>query len=201
MDNEKLKEKYGISRTIAVLMQIQMCLVGMGLVISMYGVIKAIHAPTRLIIYCLQALTCLVILIFGFFFFHKKDIRYFKGVVIFYAILEGVRCSLLGTGGVDHWSATVARLLLVGLACCAVVHAEHLGEQKYSPLGYLIVFQETALFLLFSIAFPGVETNILYRILPIAGILIAGSIVLFNEAKIRQIKYFENNSNNEPVKK
>ncbi len=191
MDREKLKQKYGISRTIAILMQVQMCLVGMGLVISAYGMIKAVQSPTRLIVYCLQALTCLVILIFGLFLFTKRDIRYFKGVVIFYAVLEGVRCALLRTGGVDTWSATLAKLLLVALACCAVVLGEHLGEEKNSPLGYLIVFLETALFLIFALGFPGVEANLIYKILPIAGILIAGSIVLFNEAKIRQIKYFE----------
>ena len=77
MDREKLKQKYGISRTIAILMQVQMCLVGMGLVISAYGMIKAVQSPTRLIVYCLQALTCLVILIFGLFLFTKRDIRYF----------------------------------------------------------------------------------------------------------------------------
>ena len=180
MDREKLKQKYGISRTIAILMQVQMCLVGMGLVISAYGMIKAVQSPTRLIVYCLHL-----------FLFTKRDIRYFKGVVIFYAVLEGVRCALLRTGGVDTWSATLAKLLLVALACCAVVLGEHLGEEKYSPLGYLIVFLETALFLIFALGFPGVEANLIYKILPIAGILIAGSIVLFNEAKIRQIKYFE----------
>ena len=197
MDNEKLKQKYGISKRVAVMIQIQMCLVGMALIITLYGVIKAIQSPARLIIYCLQAATCVVILVFGLFLFHKKDIRYFKGVVLFYAALEGIRCALLRTGGVDHWSSVLARLLLVGLACCAVVLGEHLGEDKYNSLGYLMVFMETALFLVFAIGFPGVEASLLYKVLPLAGILIAGAILLFNEAKIRQIRYFEEESVNE----
>ncbi len=189
MDNEAVKQKYGITKRIAVMLQVQMCLVGLGMVITLYGVTQSTDSVSRMAVYLMQAIICAAILIFGLFLFKKKDVRIFKSVVILYAALEAVRCALLRTGGVDTWSAVLARLLLVGLACCAAVLAEHLGEEKYNSLGYLIVFQETALYLVFTLGFPGVETRLLHKILPLAGVLIAASIVLFCEAKVQQAKY------------
>ena len=192
MDKEKLQKKYGINGTIAVLMQVQLVLVGMGLIISCYGVINSFNAQKRMIVYILQAAACLAMLIFGLFHFHKKKMIYFKTVIYFYAALEAVRCALLSVNGVEEWAAIPAKLFLVALACTAVVLAEHLGEKNSNYYAYLLMFFEAALFLVYSLGFPGVsEGRMLFKILPLVGLMMACSICLFNVAKVKQREYFD----------
>ena len=192
MDKEKMKQKYGINGVIVVLMQVQLVLVGMGLIISCYGVISSFDAQKRMIVYILQAVTCLAMLIFGVFHFHKKKMVYFKAVIYFYAALEAVRCALLSVNGVDDWAAIPARLFLVALACTAVILAEHLGEKNSNYYAYIMMFLEAALFLVYCVGFPGVtEGRMLFKILPLVGLLMACSICLFNIAKCKQREYFD----------
>ena len=190
--NEEKQKKYGIGGGIAVMMQVQMILVGIALIITGYGIVCSFDAPRRLVVYILQAGACLAILLFGFFHFHKKKTQYFKGVVYAYALLEAVRVSLLSTNGVDDWAGIVAKLILVFLACGLCILAAHLGEKNYNLLAYVIIFLEAALFLVFALHFA-TDGRLLFKVLPIVGILISGSICLFNEAKIRQKAYFEEN--------
>ena len=195
MDKNQLKEKYGIGGGIAVMMQIQMVLIGLGLILSGYGIACSIDSPRRLIIYILQAVVCVTILFFGLFRFHTSETVFFKTVIYAYAMLEAVRCALLSTYGVSEWAGIMARLLLVALACGLVILAEHLGEKKYSNLAYLLVFLETSLFLVFALLFS-TDGRLLFKVLPMVGILICASICIFNEAKIRQIKYFNEHKSN-----
>ena len=190
MSKEKSREKFGISGGIAVLMQIQMVIVGLALIITGYGAVCSLNSPRRLIVYILQAITCLTILFFGLFHFHTRKIIIFKVVIYCYAALEAVRCALLSTTGISEWPSVLAKLLLVALACGLVVLAEHLGERKYASLSYLLIFFEAALFLLFGLLF-NTGGRLLFKILPLVGVLICGSICLFNEAKIRQVKHDE----------
>ena len=185
MGKEEQRKKYGISGGIAIMMQIQMVIIGIALIITGYGIINSFDSPNRLVVYALQAGTCLAILIFGLFQFHKKKSSYFKAVIYVYAVLEGVRCALLSTNGIAAWAGILARLLMIALACGLVLLAEHLGEKKYSNLAYLLIFFEAALFLLFALMFA-TGGRLLFKILPVVGILICGSICLFNEAKIKQ---------------
>ena len=189
VDKEKLQGKYGIGKSIATLMQIQMVLVGLALILTAYGVTTSYHALPRMIVYILQAIACIAILVFGFFHFHKKDNRYFKAVLYSYAFLEAIRCALIGTDGVSRWAAIMARLLMVGLACLLVLLGEHLGEKKSNYIAFMIMFMEAALYLVFALGF--VTERIIFKILPLVGILIAASICLFNTAKIKQREYFE----------
>ena len=192
MGKEEKRKKYGISGGIAVMMQIQMVIIGLALSITGYGIISSFDSPKRLVVYALQACTCLTILIFGLFHFHKKKMAYFKGVIYVYALLEGVRCALLSTNGIDEWAGILAKLLLIALACGSVLLAAHLGEKKYSNLAYLLIFFEAALFLLFALRFA-TDGRLLFKVLPVVGVLICASICLFNEAKIKQRHYFDEN--------
>ena len=189
MDKEKQREKYGIAGAIATIMQIQMLVVGLALVLTAYGIIVSFDSPSRLIVYILQAVTCIAILIFGLFHFHKKEKMYFKGVVFAYAALEAIRCTLLGTTGVDKIPAYAARLIMVVLACLSVLLGERLGERKANFIAALILFLEAALYLIFAYAFA--TGRLIFKLLPLVGILIAGSLYLFNVAKVKQKEYFE----------
>ena len=145
MGKEEKRKKYGIGGGIAVMMQIQMIIIGIALIITGYGIVSSFDSGKRLVVYLLQACTCITILVFGLFHFHKKKMSYFKGVVYAYALLEAVRCALLSTTGIDAWAGILAKLLLVALSCGLVMLAEHLGEKKYSNLAYLLIFFEAAL--------------------------------------------------------
>ena len=193
MGKEEKRKKYGISGGIAIMMQIQMIIIGIALIITGYGIVSSFDSPKRLVVYVLQAVTCLTILIFGLFHFHKRKMSYFKTVIYVYALLEAVRVALLSTNGVDEWAGILAKLLMVGLSCGLVILAEHLGEKKYANLAYLLIFLEAALFLLFALMFA-TEGRLLYKVLPIVGILICASICLFNEAKIKQRHNFDENT-------
>ena len=189
MDKDKLKKKYGVAGAIAVLMQVQMALVGCALILTGYGITVSFNARPRLIVYCLQAITCIAILVFGLFHFHKKKTVYFKWVVFAYAALEAVRCALLGTTGVDPIAAVATRLIMVALACLSVLLGEHLGERRGNFLAALILFLEGALYLIFAFAFS--TDRLIFKLLPLVGILIAGSLYLFNVAKVKQKEYFD----------
>ena len=199
MNTEKAKAKYGVAGAIAIMMQIQMLIVGAALVLTGCGVISVIKTSKqglyidsyhRLIVYILQAVVCLAILIFGFLHFHKKKIIYFRAVIYCYAAMEAVRCALLSTVGVDEWASIAAKLLLVLLSCGLVLMAEHLGERKYGVLSYILIFLEATLFLVFALNFA-TDSRLLYKVLPVVGVLICASICLFNEAKIKQKAYFD----------
>ena len=185
MDKEEARKKSGIGGGIAILMQVQMILVGIALILTGYGIVCSLDAPRRLIVYILQAVTCITILVFGLFHFRDGKVKFFKVVIYCYAVLEAVRCALLSTTGVSTWAGVLAKLLMVALACGMVVLAEHLGEKKYNLLSYLLIFLETALFLLFAMLFA-TGGKLLFKLLPMVGILICASICIFNEARIRQ---------------
>ena len=189
MDKDKLKKKYGVAGAIAVMMQIQMALVGCALIITGYGITISFDARPRLIVYSLQAITCIAILVFGLFHFHKKKTIYFKGVIFAYAALEAIRCALLGTTGVDQLPAIAARLIMVALACLSVLLGEHLGERRSNFVAALILFLEGALYLIFAFAFS--TDRLIFKILPLVGIFIAASLYLFNVAKVKQKEYFD----------
>ena len=193
MDKDKYMAKYGIANTIAILMQVQLVLIGGALIISGIGISRTLgqaNSLNRLVVYCMQAVVCIAILVFGIFHFHKKKTVYFKTVLYVYAIMEGVRCAILRTGGVDDWAAIASRVLMIAISWALIILATHLGERKYVPVSYFLIFEETALYLVFILGFPGV-TGWLYKLLPLVGILIAASICLFSEAKTKQKEYFD----------
>ena len=105
MENVKIIEKYGITKKTGILILLQMILMIAALIISLFGIFQSMNPVTalnRLVVYGGQALICFATILFGFYYFNKKDVKYFKRLVMGYALLEAVRVSLLQTGGIPE---------------------------------------------------------------------------------------------------
>ena len=51
---------------------------------------------------------------------------------------------------------------------------------------------EILLYIIFMVGFPAVRTRLLYMIVPLVGILMAGSMCIFITGKLEQKKYCKN---------
>ena len=112
------------------------------------------------------------------------NLRHFKIVINAYACFEALRAALLNTNGVPSWGAFAARFLLAILACNCVLFAERLSDSKASiRMGYGLILFEILLYIVFAAGFGGLRYSRMARIMPLVGVMIAGSMVLFRKVK------------------
>ena len=197
MNNKEIIEKYNITKKTGIYILIQMILMTCALIISLFGVFTSldlVNSLNRLIVYGGQATICIATIVFGVYYFNKKDTKYFKSLVIGYALLEGIRVSLLQTGGIAGIYSFLAKFILVLLALDAAFLSERLEKKEGLHLSVIMVCLEILLYLIFIIGFPAVRTKLLYMIVPLVGILMAGSMCIFVTGRLEQIFYSENKS-------
>ena len=192
MNNKELIEKYGLTKKTGVYILVQMILMAAALIISLFGIFKSldlVNEFNRLIVYGGQAAICLATIVFGVFYFGKKDTKYFKSLVIAYALLEAIRVSLLQTDGIADIYSFLAKFILVLLAVDAALLCAKLEEKSGLYLSLTMVGLEILLYGIFIIGFPAVRTNLFYMIVPLVGILMAGSMCIFVTGRLEQILY------------
>ena len=192
MENKEIIKKYSITKKTAILIMLQMILMAGALVLSLTGVFKSlnlVNSTNRIIIYGAQALICLETLIFGLYYFNKKNTKYFKNIIIAYALLEAIRVSLLRTGGIDEIYSFLSKFILVLLAVDAALLSEKTEKKEGLYLSLTMVGLEILLYVIFLIGFPAVRTRLLYMAVQWVGILMSGSMCIFITGKLEQNKY------------
>ena len=192
MNDKEMIEKYSITKKTGVLILLQLILMAGALAISLFGVfqnIDQVNSINRIIVYGGQASICLSTIIFGICFFNKKDVRYYRSLIIGYALLEAVRVSLLQTGGIPGIYSFLAKFILVLLAIDAALLSEKTEKKEGLILAIIMVGLEVLLYFVFIFGFPSVRTRLLYMIVPLVGILMAGSMCIFITGRLEQIKY------------
>ena len=187
MKNKEVIEKYGIRKKMGIAIVSQVAFIIVALVLTIIGIIKSTDSINRLIIYIGQSIACISIIVFGLVNFKKRDANHFKVVINAYAMLEALRAALLVTDGIKPFPAFLARFLLTILACNCVLFAERLGDKKNNHIVYRLLFLEIVLYIVFLFGFPAVGQRLLFTILPFVGILIAGSLCLFQKARNEQL--------------
>ena len=192
MKNIEVIEKYSITKKTGILIMIQMILMLGAFALSLIGVFKSlnlVNSTNRIIIYGTQALICLATLIFGLYYFNKKNTKYFKNIIIAYALLEAIRVSLLRTGGIDEIYSFLSKFILVLLAVDAALLSEKTEKKEGLYLSLTMVGLEILLYVIFLIGFPAVRTRLLYMAVQWVGILMSGSMCIFITGKLEQNKY------------
>ena len=196
MKDIEVIEKYSITKKTGILIMIQMILVLGAFGLSLMGVFKSlnlVNSTNRIIIYGAQALICLATLIFGLYYFNKKNTKYFKNIIIAYALLEAIRVSLLRTGGIDEIYSFLSKFILVLLAVDAALLSEKTEKKEGLYLSLTMVGLEILLYVIFLIGFPAVRTRLLYMAVQWVGILMSGSMCIFITGKLEQNKYSKEN--------
>lgn len=192
MENKEIIKEYSITKKTAIMIMIQMILIIIAFVLSVAGIVRTFDVSNginRLVIYIGQALTCFAIVLFGIHFFNKKDNKYFRSIIMSYALLEALRVSLITTDGVGDIASFLAKFILVLLVLDAALLSDRVDKKEGLYLSLTMVGLEIALYLVFIIGFPVVRTRMLYILLPFVGILITGSMCLFITGRLEQIKY------------
>ena len=192
-----MTDKYNITKKTGILILLQIILMMGALIICLFGVFTSldlVNDLNRLIVYGGQAAICLATIVFGVCYFNKKNTKYFKSLVIGYALLEGIRVSLLQTGGIAGIYSFLARFILVLLALSAAFLSDRLEKKDGLRLSVIMVGLEILLYVVFIVGFPAVRTRLLYMIVPLVGILMAGSMCIFVTGRLEQIFYGENKS-------
>ena len=195
MNNKEMIEKYNITKKTGFSILLQLILMTGALIISLFGIFTSldlVNDLNRLIVYGGQAAICLATIVFGVYYFNKKDTKYFKSLVIGYALLEAIRVSLLQTGGISGIYSFLTKFILVLLALDAAFLSERLEKKEGLRLALTMVGLEILLYLIFIVGFPAVRTRLLYMIVPLVGILMAGSMCIFVTGRLEQILYGEN---------
>jgi hypothetical protein len=198
MKNNEMTEKISLSKKIRVSILLQLILTAVALIISLFGVFKTldlVNDLNRLIVYGGQAAICVATIVFGVYYFGKNDTKYFKSLVFSYALLEAIRVSLLQTGGIEGIYSFLAKFVLVLLVLSAAFLFERLEKKEGLKLSFIMVGLEILLYVIFIVGFPAVRTNLLYMIVPLVGILMAGSMCVFVTGRLEQITYGENKNN------
>ena len=195
MNNKEMIDKYSITKKTGVLILLQIVLMTGALIISLFGVFTSldlVNNLNRLVVYGGQATICMATIVFGVYYFNKKESKYFKSLVIGYALLEAIRVSLLQTGGIAGIYSFLAKFILVLLALDAALLSERYEKKEGLRLALAMVGLEILLYLIFIIGFPAVRTRLLYMIVPLVGILMAGSMCIFVTGRLEQILYSKN---------
>lgn len=194
MNNNEMIDKYNMTKKTAILILLQMMLMAGALIISLFGVFSSldlVNDLNRLVVYGGQAAICFATIVFGVYYFGKKDTKYFKSLVLAYALLEAIRVSLLRTGGIAETYSFLAKFILVLLAVAAVLLSERLEKKEGLHLSVIMAILEILLYVIFIVGFPAVRTRLLYMIVPLVGILMAGSMCIFVTGRLEQIFYSE----------
>ena len=195
MNNKEMIEKYSITKKTGIMILLQMILMTIALMISLFGIFKSldlVNSFNRLIVYGGQALICLATIVFGVIHFNKQNTKYFRKLIIGYALLEGIRVSLLQTGGIAEIYSFLAKFIMVLLALDAALLSERIEKKEGLYLALTMVGLEILLYLIFIIGFPAVRNRMMYMIVPLVGILMAGSMCIFVTGRLEQILYGEN---------
>ena len=198
MNNKEMIDKYNITKKTGIRIMLQMILMAGALIISIFGIFKSldfVNNINRLIVYGGQAFICFATIIFGVYYFNKRETKYFRSLVIGYALLEAIRVSLLQTGGIAGIYSFLAKFILVLLALDAALLSERIEKKEGLYLSLTMVGLEILLYFIFIVGFPAVRTRLLYMIVPLVGILMAGSMCIFVTGRLEQILYGENKSN------
>ena len=112
-----------------------------------------------------------------------------------YALLEAIRVSLLQTSGIAGIYSFSAKFILVLLALDAALLSERFEKKEGLYLSLTMVGLEILLYLIFIIGFPAVRSRLLYMIVPLVGILMAGSMCIFVTGRLEQLLYSKNEGN------
>jgi hypothetical protein len=198
MNNNEMTEKISLSKKIRVSILLQLILTAVALIISLFGVFKTldlVNDLNRLIVYGGQAAICVATIVFGVYYFGKNDTKYFKSLVMGYALLEAIRVSLLQTGGIKWIYSFLAKFVLVLLVLSTAFLSDRLEKKEGLKLSFIMVGLETLLYIIFIVGFPAVRTNLLYMIVPLVGILMSGSMCIFVTGRLEQLTYGENKNN------
>lgn len=190
-------DKYNITQKTGIYILLQMIMMAIALIISLFGIFSSldlVNSLNRLIVYGGQAAICMATIVFGVYYFNKKDTKYFKSLIIGYALLEAIRVSLLQTGGIAGIYSFLAKFILVLLALDAALLSEKIEKKEGLRLAIVMVGLEILLYLIFIVGFPAVRTKLLYMIVPLVGILMAGSMCIFVTGRLEQIFYGANKS-------
>lgn len=192
MNNKEMIDKYSISKKTGISILLQMLLMTAALIISLYGIfnsLELVNNLNRLIVYGGQAAICLATIVFGMYYFNKGNTKYFRKLIIGYALLEAIRVSLLQTGGIAGIYSFLAKFILVLLALDAALLSERIEKKEGLYLSLTMVGLEIILYGVFIIGFPAVRSRLLYMIVPLVGILMAGSMCIFITGRLEQITY------------
>ena len=192
MNNKEMIDKYNITKKTGISILLQMILMTGAFIISLFGIFKSldlVNNLNRLIVYGGQAAICLATIVFGVYYFNKKDTKYFRNLIIGYALLEAIRVSLLQTGGIAGIYSFLSKFILVLLALDAALLSERIEKKEGLYLALTMVGLEIVLYVIFIIGFPAVRTRLLYMIVPLVGILMAGSMCIFITGRLEQITY------------
>ena len=195
MNNKEMIDKYNITKKTGISILLQIILMTGALIISLFGVFTSldlVNDLNRLIVYGGQSAICLATIVFGIYYFNKKDTKYFKRLVIGYALLEAIRVSLLQTGGIAGIYSFLAKFILVLLALDAALLSEKVEKKEGLHLALTMVGLEIILYLIFIVGFPAVRTRLLYMIVPVVGIFMADSMCIFITGRFEQMHYGEN---------
>ena len=195
MNNNEIIDKYNITKKTGISILLQIMLMTVALIISVVGVFTSLDLVNdlhRLVVYGCQAAICLATIVFGVYHFKKEESKYFKSLVIGYALLEAIRVSLLQTGGIKGIYSFLAKFVLVLLVLSAAFLSDRLEKKEGLKLSFIMVGLEILLYIIFIVGFPAVRTRLLYMIVPLVGILMAGSMCIFVTGRLEQIFYGEN---------
>lgn len=198
MNNQEIIDKYNISKKTLISILLQLVLMTGALLISLFGIFTSldlVNDLNRLIVYGGQAAVCLGTIVFGVCYFNKRDVRPFKSLVLAYALLEAIRVSLLQTVGIAGIYSFLAKFILVMLVLCAAFLSERLEKRVGLRWAFAMLVLEIVLYVIFIVGFPAVRTRLLYMIVPLVGILMAGSMSVFVTGRLEQILYSENKNN------
>lgn len=194
MNNQQMIDKYSITKKTGITILLQIILMAVALTISLFGVFTSldlVNDLNRLVVYGGQAAICLATIAFAIYYFNKKETKYFRSLVMGYALLEAIRVSLLQTGGIAGIYSFLAKFILVLLALDAALLSERLEKKQGLHLALTMVGLEILLYVIFIVGFPAVRTRLLYMIVPLVGILMAGSMCIFVTGRLEQIRYGE----------
>lgn len=197
MNNQEMIAKYSITKKTGFWILLQIIFMAVALIISLFGIFTSldlVNDLNRLIVYGGQAAICLATIVFGVYYFHKKDKKYFRSLVIGYALLEAIRVSLLQTGGISGVYSFLAKFILVLLALDAALLSERLEKKEGLHMALTMVGLEILLYVIFIVGFPAVRTRLLYMIVPLVGILMAGSMCIFVTGRLEQLRYGDGNN-------
>ena len=195
MNNNEMTGKYNITMKTGIMILLQTLLMTGALIISLFGVFTSldlVNDLNRLIVYGGQAAICLATIVFGVYYFNKKEAKYFKSLVIGYALLEAIRVSLLQTDGIKGIYSFLAKFILVLLVLNAAFLTERLEKKEGLLLALTMAGLEILLYFIFIVGFPAVRTRLIYMIVPLVGILMAGSMCIFVTGRLEQRLYSEN---------
>ena len=197
MSNKEKAKNYTISNKTRISILFQLILMAVALIISLFGIFKSldlVNDLNRLVVYGGQAAICLATIVFVVCYFGKKNTKYFRSLVIAYALLEAIRVSLLQTGGIRGIYSYTAKFVLVLLVLSAGFLSDRLEKKEGLKLSFIMVGLEILLYIIFIVGFPAVRTNLLYMIVPLVGVLMAGSMCLFVTGRLEQLTHDENNA-------